>query len=232
LISNAVRSGAVTQFPTYHDPFAANIPPAVTAIGDQAILLPFLCDGGNYVYFATTPDCGREHLAAIAELYRLQDARRALADVRAEHRGRVATPRATVARARTVTDARAALRLDAAPVKPTRKPRTVRARPPDGLRTKAEAAAKLGCSIKTLNGHVARGDLRYVDVGLGKKRVRRMFTDADLNEFITAQTRKDVACPPTSPKTVARRTSISTSKCEVIGFTARRNARRAAKPKK
>src|SRR6516164_2399569 len=54
----------------------------------------------------------------------------------------------------------------------SRKPRV---RPPDGLRTKAAAAAKLGCSIKTLNGHVDAGELRYVVIGHGKKRVRRMF---------------------------------------------------------
>jgi hypothetical protein len=103
---------------------------------------------------------------------------------------------------------------------------------PDGLRTSAEAARKLRCSIKTLKGHVASGALRYVDLGLGKKRVRRMFTDADLDNFIANQTRKDVPCPSTKTETVARRTGTSTSKCEVIGFTARRNARRAAKPKK
>jgi len=103
---------------------------------------------------------------------------------------------------------------------------------PDGLKTAAQAAAKLGCSIKTLNGHIASGALRYVIIGHGKKHPRRMFTDADLDGFIANQTRKDVACPPTSPKTVARRISTTTSKCEVIGFTARRNARRAAKPKK
>src|SRR4051794_10569450 len=40
-------------------------------------------------------------------------------------------------------------------------------RPPGGLRTPAEAAAKLGCSIKTLNGHVAAGALKYVIIGHG-----------------------------------------------------------------
>jgi len=103
---------------------------------------------------------------------------------------------------------------------------------PDGLKTAERAAAKLGCSIKTLNAHVAAGDLRYVSIGKGTKRLRRMYADTDLDEFITNQTRKDVPCPSTRTETVARRTSISTSKCEVIGFTARRNARRAAKPKK
>jgi hypothetical protein len=110
--------------------------------------------------------------------------------------------------------------------------RWLRARPPDGLRTKAEAAAKLGCSIKTLDGYVSTGALRYVALGHGKKRQRKMFTDPDLNEFIASQTRKDVPCPSIRTETAARRISTTTSKCEVIGFTARRNARRAAKPKK
>src|SRR5262249_53922065 len=43
-------------------------------------------------------------------------------------------------RARTATDARAALRLDAAPVKPSREPPP--SPPPDGLLTPAEAARK------------------------------------------------------------------------------------------
>jgi hypothetical protein len=111
-------------------------------------------------------------------------------------------------------------------------PRQPRQSSPDGLKTAAQAAAKLNCSIKTLFGHVASGALRYVDVGHGKKRRRIRFTDADLNEFIANQTRKDVPCPSTRTETAARRISTSTSKCEVIGFTARRDARRGVKPKK
>ena len=214
----------MTQFPTYHDPFTANIPPdVVAAIEEQCGMpieeavekyggQPILCDDGSYVAIADPPGCGREHFAAKAEAYRLLSNRQA--------------------RARMVTDAGVALRLDAAPVKPTREPQTVRARPPDGLRTKAEAAAKLGCSIKTLNGHIASGALRCVVIGHGTKRLRRMINDADLDEFITNQTRKDVPCPSTSLKTAARHTGTSTSKCEVIGFTARRNAQRGAKPKR
>src|SRR5262249_54975239 len=45
-----------------------------------------------------------------------------------------------------------------------RKPRQS---PPDALKTAAQAAAKLGCSIKTLNGHIASGALRYVIIGHG-----------------------------------------------------------------
>jgi hypothetical protein len=109
-------------------------------------------------------------------------------------------------------------------------PRAVRVRPPDGLRTKAEAASKLGCSIKTLDGHVASGALRYVALGHGKTRPRRMFTDADLDAFITAQTRKDVPCPPTASG--ARRSGTSISGSEVIGFTALLKRRRDVKRKK
>jgi hypothetical protein len=98
------------------------------------------------------------------------------------------------------------------------------------LRTLREAAAKLRCSVKTLNGHVASGALRYVQIGHGHKRPRRFFTDLDLDSFIADQTRKDVPCPSTKP--ADHRISTSTSKSVVIGFTARRNARRDAKPKK
>src|SRR5262249_6861677 len=110
-----------------------------------------------------------------------------------------------------------------------RKPRPP---PPDGLKTTAQAAAKLNCSIKTLNAHVAAGDLRYVSIGKGTKRQRRMFADPDINEFITTQTRKDFPCPSTRTETAARRISTSTSKCEVIGFTALRSRRPGAKPKR
>ena len=65
-------------------------------------------------------------------------------------------------------------------------------RPPDGLLTASEAAVKLRCSVKTLNGYVAAGALKYVAIGHGTKRPRKMFTDADLDQFIANQTRKDV----------------------------------------
>jgi hypothetical protein len=122
-----------------------------------------------------------------------------------------------------------ALRVDAAPVKPSRKP-TVRARLPDGLRTKAEAAAKLGCSIRTLNGHVDAGELRYVVIGRGKKRVRRMFADADLDQFVANQTRKDSPCP--SDATRGRRSGSTISRSEIIAFSEAQKRRRDVKPKK
>jgi hypothetical protein len=103
--------------------------------------------------------------------------------------------------------------------------------PPDGLRTPAEAARKLGCSTKTLLGHVASGALHYVDLGHGKKRPRYRFTDADLDEFIANRTRKD---SPTcrSDATRARRSTHTTFKSEVVAFTARPNARTSGKRKR
>src|SRR5215510_5017451 len=56
-----------------------------------------------------------------------------------------------------------------------RKLRKPRQSSPDGLKTAAQATAKLNCSIKTLNGHVAVGALRYVAIGHGTKRPRKMF---------------------------------------------------------
>jgi|SRR6516225_4299799 len=108
-----------------------------------------------------------------------------------------------------------------------RKPRIA---PPGGLLTSAQAAAKLGCSIKTLNGHVAAGDLRYVIIGKGTKRPRKMFADSDLAEFIANQTRKDEPCPSTASR--ARRSSTSSSESTVIAFTAAPKPRPGVKPKR
>jgi hypothetical protein len=112
-----------------------------------------------------------------------------------------------------------------------RKPRKPRVAPPDGLRTEREAAAKLGCSVKTLKGHVASGALAYVSIGRGSKRQRRMFTDADLDAFIANQTHKDVpACPSTGTR--ARRTGNSISGGEVIAFSAAPRPGPGAKPRR
>jgi hypothetical protein len=101
---------------------------------------------------------------------------------------------------------------------------------PNGLRTLHEGAARLGCSVRTLRGHIASGALRYVVIGHGKKRPRKMLTDADIDQFIANQTRKDSPCP--SVATPARRSGATTFKSEVIAFTAQRSARLGVKPKK
>jgi hypothetical protein len=108
--------------------------------------------------------------------------------------------------------------------------RSPRARPPDGLKTLQEGAAKLGCSIKTLNGHLASGALRYVITGHGTKRPRKMLTDADLDTFIENQTRKDSpACQ--SSATRARHTGGSTFSSTVVAFSAQPRPRPSGKRK-
>jgi hypothetical protein len=107
----------------------------------------------------------------------------------------------------------------------------VRQRAPDGLKTLAEGAAKLGCSVKTVKGYIASGALRYIAMGHGSKRQRRMLADADLEDFIAARSRRDSpACQ--SIKVHARRSGTSTSSSEVIAFSARRSARLGARPKR
>jgi hypothetical protein len=101
--------------------------------------------------------------------------------------------------------------------------------PPDGLRP-TEAARKLGCSIKTLLGHVASGALKYVALGHGKKRQRKMFTDADINDFIANRTRKASPCPCIAGR--ARPTGTSISGAEVIDFRLPRKPPTSGKRKK
>jgi hypothetical protein len=100
---------------------------------------------------------------------------------------------------------------------------------PNGLRTLTEAARKLRCSISTLNAHVVSGALRYVAVGHGRERMRKMFTDADLDTFIANRTRKDIPCP--SAATRARRSGSTDSKSEVVSFSGLQRRRRNARPK-
>jgi hypothetical protein len=103
--------------------------------------------------------------------------------------------------------------------------------PPDGLLTADEAAARLRCSVKTLNGYIASGAIRYVAIGHGTKRPRKMFTAADLDDFVANQTRKDFpACQ--SAATRARPTGNTTFRSEVIAFSARPSARTSVKPKR
>jgi hypothetical protein len=102
---------------------------------------------------------------------------------------------------------------------------------PGGLKTMAEVAIKLGCSIKTVKNHVDSGMLKHVDIGRGSKRPSRRFIDSDIAEFIANQTRKDVpACPST--RILARRTGSSISSAEVIDFTAPRRQQPNEKPRK
>ena len=99
------------------------------------------------------------------------------------------------------------------------------------LKTPKQAAERLQISVEQLIGFVRDGELRYVNLGRGKKRPRRMFTDDDLEELIERRKRKEATgCLSTDQP--SRRTGNSTSKSEVIAFTARPSARSAEKPKR
>jgi hypothetical protein len=103
--------------------------------------------------------------------------------------------------------------------------------PPDGLRTASYAAAKLHCTAKTLNKYVTDGELRYVLTGHGTKRPRKMFTDADIDQFIAHRRREgSPACP--SSKTRVHRIGASTSNIVDIGFSARPKPPPGGKPKR
>jgi hypothetical protein len=89
------------------------------------------------------------------------------------------------------------------------------------------AACQLGISVKTLIGHVDDGEIRYINVGRGTKKIRRMFTGIDLEEFIERRAQRDMPCQSTGRKN--HRTTNMTSSTAAIGFTAQRNARLAEK---
>ena len=96
--------------------------------------------------------------------------------------------------------------------------------------TRPEAAARLHCSVKILDQHVAAGALRYVAIGRSKKHPRRMFAKSDLEAFVLRQTREEqLPCPSTNPN--ARRIGRSTSRSPVIAFTARRKQQPDGRPK-
>ncbi|OSJ14388.1 hypothetical protein BST63_16920 [Bradyrhizobium canariense] len=91
------------------------------------------------------------------------------------------------------------------------------------LLTPEQAASRLNITEDHLRDLVSEGVLGYINVGLGKKRPRRRFTETDLNEFIEGRRRREVPCPSTV--TSVRRITNSTSSTKVIGFMAARNAR-------
>lgn len=125
---------------------------------------------------------------------------------------------------------RALLNLVKAEV-PGRRARRKAPRPPDGLRTPAEAAARLATTVEQVFAFVRDGELHYVNVGRGKKRPRYRFADGDIDELIEKRKEQAVQCPSTNPKS-QRLISGSTSKSVVVGFMDRRAAQIAAKRKR
>jgi excisionase family DNA binding protein len=65
--------------------------------------------------------------------------------------------------------------------------------PSDRLKTPAQAAQRLGVSIRTLRGLVSSGAVRYVAIGRGRQREKMMFTDADLDDLVASRTRHTVS---------------------------------------
>ena|ERR1700736_3216173 len=54
---------------------------------------------------------------------------------------------------------------------------------------KGELAKVLNVNTKTISNHVDAGDLRYIEPGDGKIRPRRMFTLANVTEFLIKRQR-------------------------------------------
>ena len=91
------------------------------------------------------------------------------------------------------------------------------------------AARKLGISEDQTRGLIADGELQFINLGRGKKRPRMRFAEADLDELIERRRRKITPCLSTKRRN--HRIGSLTSKPEVIGFMARRNAQIAKTPK-
>jgi len=94
------------------------------------------------------------------------------------------------------------------------------------LRTPKYAAARLACSLQTLLAYVRAGTIKYVQVGVGAKRPRRMFTDADLDDFVVARTRREYPCQSASsrgPKSFGKHLDLK----EIVSKALRDKARNA-----
>src|SRR6188472_1945382 len=66
------------------------------------------------------------------------------------------------------------------------------------LYTLKEAAALLGMSPDTLRGYLDKGEISYIALGHGRRRIRRRFDIEDLERFKARQRRTD-EWPSTSP---------------------------------
>jgi excisionase family DNA binding protein len=102
----------------------------------------------------------------------------------------------------------------------TRPKRSRQPVPPDPERlllTLAEAARRLGMSVKTLRAHAHDGDIRYVNVGRGKERESMRFPPRDLEDFIAA--RSQTKAPQWSTGSKTARITTTTSGTKVIDLT-------------
>lgn len=88
--------------------------------------------------------------------------------------------------------------------------------PGTDLLTADEAAKLLRIGRRTFDGHVARGDIVYIAVGPGLKRVRRRFDPEDIARFRERQRR--VEGPPEPTRNPRRAPAVPAR--EVIDFKA------------
>jgi hypothetical protein len=81
-------------------------------------------------------------------------------------------------------------------------------RPGGGMTTRLlrphEVAERLGCTVKTLFGHIRDGSLRYVNVGRGDIRPRYMFAESDLAEFEEVRRRRNAGAMASSSRALTR----------------------------
>jgi hypothetical protein len=100
---------------------------------------------------------------------------------------------------------------------------------PEDLLNLTQAANRLGISRELLRDYAKAGKIRYINVARGEQREHMRFPPRDLADFVTALSKsKALPCPSTS----VGKSTTSTSGAEVIGFSARRNARLSAKRKR
>src|SRR4051794_3385602 len=84
------------------------------------------------------------------------------------------------------------------------------------LRSVKEGAEYLGVCKDTFLAHVEDGDIPFIPVGKGKKRLTRKFAEDDLAEFAASRRQRSAGCQSTSRKTPRSITTISSTK--VVGF--------------
>lgn len=101
------------------------------------------------------------------------------------------------------------------------------------LLTIEEAASQLGICRRTLQDHVRDGDIKYIAVGKGLKRRRRMFHPDDIVAFINSQ-RMAEACPSIDhvARTDSRRRSTATTSGSIVSDFAAIRAARAEERRK
>lgn len=97
--------------------------------------------------------------------------------------------------------------------------------PETDLLTADEAAKMLRIGRRTFDGHVARGDIAYIAVGMGEKRIRKRFDPADIDQFRNRQRRVERSPEPTRH----RRRLQPAPAVEIVDFKALLEERRAKK---